>query len=311
MYLFIINPVAGNGRAGKIYRRLKESQIYQQLHAVSYHTNYKGHAEELIEHLKTFYKKRDINAIVVIGGDGTIHEVLNGLKNWQVPVAFIPGGSGNDFSRGTGMMFSPEEILYSILNNQRTSEYWLGVYTPQQRKQRYFVNCIGVGFDALVAKRANRLFCKKWFNRLHAGSLVYLISLLYELLRYKPKKIIMEIDGESIGFERCFLLTVNNHPYFGGGMKINPSAKHHKDTFSVLVIDSISKWKVLALFCTVFTGKHLRFKEVHIFESKEIVVSSESPMPYQSDGETGTAQYVHVTKKTKSVKLLRNQIKSE
>ena len=111
MYIFIVNPTAGNGKAEKIYRRLKETDIFKKMNIVSYHTDYKGHAEELIEQLYTFYDKRTIEAIVVIGGDGTMHEVINGLKNWQVPISFIPGGSGNDFIRGISMSDSPEKIM--------------------------------------------------------------------------------------------------------------------------------------------------------------------------------------------------------
>jgi len=304
MYIFIVNPTAGNGKAEKIYRRLKETDIFKKMNIVSYHTDYKGHAEELIEQLYTFYDKRTIEAIVVIGGDGTMHEVINGLKNWQVPISFIPGGSGNDFIRGISMSDSPEKIMQALLKKERPVEYWIGEFTPQQRKRRFFVNCFGIGFDAQVSKRANQFYFKKWLHRLHLSSLIYLLSLLYELMRYKPIELTMEVDGEPIHFERVFLLTISNHPYFGGGMKINPLAHNNGQTLSILVIDSISKWKVLALLGTVFTGKHLQFKGVHTFEGREITLSSESPVPYQTDGETGTTQHVHVNKKGKPVHIV-------
>src|SRR5699024_11461172 len=106
---------------------------------------------------------------------------------------------------------------------------------------------------------------------------------LDEVVRYKSSELTMGVDGEPIHFERVVLLTINNHPYFGGGMNINPLAHNDGQTLSVLVIDSISKWKVLALLGTVFTGKHLQFKGVHTFEGREITLSSESPAPYETD----------------------------
>src|SRR5699024_4442580 len=97
------------------------------------------------------------------------------------------------------------------------------------------------------------------------------------------------------------------HPYFGGGMKINPLAHNNGQTLSILVIDSISKWKVLALLGTVFTGKHLQFKGVHTFEGREITMSSESPAPYQTYGEMRTNKQIHVNNRNKPIHILRHK----
>src|SRR5699024_2713720 len=140
-------------------------------------------------------------------------------------------------------------------------------------------------------------YFKKWLHRLHLSSFLYLLSLLYELVRYKPIELTMEVDGEPIHFELVFLLTMNNHHYFRGGMKINQLDHNNGQTLTNIVIDSISKWKVLALLGTVFTSKHHQFKGVHTFEGREITLSSESPAPYQTHGETGTTQHVHVNKR--------------
>src|SRR5699024_12629218 len=96
----------------------------------------------------------------------------------------------------------------------------------------------------------------------------------------------------------------------GGDMNINPLAHDNGHTLSILVIDSISKWQVLALLGTVFTGKHLQFKGVHSFEGREITVSSESPAPYQPDGQTGTTQHVHVNKRNNPVHTHRHKNES-
>src|SRR5699024_8267698 len=154
------------------------------------------------------------------------------------------------------------------------------------------------------SNRANQLYFKKCLHRLHLSSLLYLLSLLCEYGRCKPIDLTMEVDGEPIHCERVFLLTVHNHHYFGGESKIIPLAHTVGQTRSIRVIDCISKWKVLALVDTVFTGKHLQCKGVHTFEGREITLSSESPAPYQTDGETGTTQHVHVNKRNKPVHIL-------
>lgn len=95
----------------------------------------------------------------------------------------------------------------------------------------------------------------------------------------------VNIDGKSRTFENCFLLTVNNQPFLGGGMKINPFAKNNRHHLSLLVVDHISKWKVLFLFMTVFFGKHIHFKEVNVFHGQNILIELNAQALFQIDGE--------------------------
>lgn len=309
MYIIIINPVAGNGKAKKIHQRLQSNEQYKKMQPVCYYTQYKGHATELAENIRTIHEDTRIDAVIVIGGDGTVHEVVNGLRNEMIPITFIPGGSGNDFRRGALISDDTDELLMAILNNKRPAEYWLGVYELNKRKSKLFVNCIGFGFDAVVTKSANKSILKKLFNWLHIGSISYLLALLRVLLVFRPIPVTIDMDGESLYFERCFMLTVNNHPFFGGGMKINPLAENNSTELSIMVIDAISKWKVLALFGTVFFGAHIQFKEVHTYTAKEITVTSTMPMPYQVDGETGSTQYARLYKKKTPVKVIGSKLK--
>lgn len=284
MYVFIINPVAGNGRAKKIHSRLKKLAEYKKMAPICYFTKYKGHAEKIARQINS---DPSVKTIVVIGGDGTMHEVVNGIKNKEILLAFIPGGSGNDFARGASMSFSPKEVFKTINENKGNVDYWLGMYKTKDNDERNFINCIGFGFDAVVTKSANNSQFKRLFNKFRLGKIGYTIAIIHELLLYKPITIIVETDDLTKKYANCFLITINNHAYFGGGMKINPQAKNNQDDLSVLIIDSISKWKVLALFLTVFTGKHIHFKEVNIISTKQIKISAEKPIPFQTDGETG------------------------
>lgn len=301
MYIFIINPTAGSGKAKQIFNRLKSTETFYKLNSKSYVTAYPGHAEQLIGNLvhKLSY---EIKAIVIIGGDGTIHEVINGLGDRDIPIAYIPSGSGNDFARGAGLIDDPEKILIDLYENKQQIPYWLGHYHAKE-ESRFFVNCLGLGFDAAVAKRANRSRFKKICNKLHIGKLVYVMALVQELIAFKPVNMTLQVDREMHHFHRCLFISVNNHPYFGGGMKINPLAINNGDTLSILIIDSISKWKVLALFGTVFTGKHLKFKEVKVLKGKEIIISSEVPIMFQSDGETSTTNKVSISTRCKPIKV--------
>lgn len=293
MYLFIINPIAGNGRAKRIFLRIQKNESYKKLQTDHVYTKYKGHAEIIAKNLKV----TTVKLIIVIGGDGTIHEVLNGLQEKQIPISFIPGGSGNDFARGALIPTDPNEVINNIFMEKENASYWLGMYQDKGKEDRLFANCIGFGFDAVVANRANQSTFKKWFNYFRLGKLIYLFALIWSLFTYRPSKVTIKIDDITKTFEKCFLLTINNHAYFGGGMKINPNAHNNENNLSILVVDSISKWKVITLFATVFTGKHLHFKEVKTFQGKNMQVCTERLIPYQVDGETGTTRECIITKK--------------
>lgn len=300
MYVFIVNQVAGNGRAKKIHSKLTELADYKKMSPVCFYTKYKGHAEKIALQISS---DTSIKTIVVIGGDGTMHEVVNGLENRDISISFIPGGSGNDFARGASSPLNPNEVFKNIQENKRNVDYWLGVYNMKDKDNRKFINCIGFGFDAVVTKSANQSHYKRLFNTVRLGKLGYTIAIIRELLFYRPISIIVETDNLTKKYSNCFLITINNHAYFGGGMKINPLAQNNRDDFSVLIIDSISKWKVLALFLTVFTGKHIHFKEVKIISTKQIKISAEKPIPFQADGETGKTVSCFIKKAPLPIKI--------
>lgn len=286
MYIFIVNPAAGSGKAGKVYKNLQQHTFFQHLTKRCFVTSYQGHIEIIMQEVNQCCVTDEVRAILVLGGDGTMHEVLNHLDDPHIPVSFIPGGSGNDFARNFEQPCNVKDFLERLTEDQPADPYWPGRFCVAGQESRLFLNCIGFGFDAIVAQSANRSRWKKRWNKLKVGKLVYLFSLVRELLKYEPIAISVLVDGTAYTFPRCLFLTVNNQPYFGGGMKINPNASNNPDTFGIIVVDSISKWKVLALFLTVFFGKHLAFKEVRTFRGESITLESKSSIPFQSDGET-------------------------
>lgn len=303
MYIIIVNPISGNGRALRVYRDLMGNSEYNHLKFKTCYTEYKGHAEEITRQLMETIDIKEITSLIVLGGDGTFHEVMNGLTHKSVPVSFIACGSGNDFARGTNITRNTMKAMKQIYPNPNTLDYWTGKYKLNNQPPRTFVNSIGFGFDAVVAKSANESRVKKVLNRFKFGTINYVIALLKVIFSYKPMDVTLELDGETKRFTRCFLATIHNHPFIGGGMKINPEAKNNEAKFSILVIDSVSKLKVIFLFATVFTGYHTRFKEVSIFEARHVVVKSKRPIPYQADGEPDMTTYCEIEKETEAVTI--------
>lgn len=308
MYIFIVNTKAGNGRAKRIFSRLKKTELYGKMETAYYYTAYEGHAEKMV---RSFENKQDIDAIIVVGGDGTLHEVINGVDHHEIPIAFIPGGSGNDFARGIGLREKPLDILKSVAEGGADVSYYLGNYHLDGRTKRNFVNSMGFGFDALIAKKANYSFYKRILNFFNFGKLSYAIALIQILFTFKPMEIELKVNGRTERLKHCWMVTITNHPYYGGGMKINPTAKVQPNYFSVLVIHSISKWKVLALFITVFTGKHITFKEVEVFDATSLKITSRAKLDYQVDGQTDTCYTCELTKESKGISIMGTTVKEK
>lgn len=300
LYAVIVNPVAGNGKGKKVYEKIRKS-TYLQHKTVYYITQYKGHVEEIVTNIEKDHP--NIKVLFIVGGDGTVNEVINALSNKRIRIAYIPGGSGNDFSRGFKSLKKPDDIIRSALTEQKETTYWLCSYKTEETNVRKFINCIGFGFDAVVSHSASSLSFRNLLSKLRLDSLIYLFALLRELFFYKPLQITLTIDGEKRTFNRVLFLTINNQPYMGGGMKINPQAKNNDAKFSIIVVDSIPKWKVFLLFGTVFFGKHTLFKEVSILHAQEVMITATGQLPFQVDGEYGETKWATIKKENKPIRL--------
>lgn len=147
------------------------------------------------------------------------------------------------------------------------------------------MNNMGVGFDAVIAKEANESGVKRLLNRLSLGRLVYAYILIKKLITYRCVPIELIVDGRKYKFEAAWFVTISNQPYFGGGMKIAPSAMPADGLLDVTVVHRLSRWKLLLVFISVFWGKHTLFKEVQQFTGKSISIQSPFEILSHADGE--------------------------
>lgn len=293
LYAVIVNPVAGNKKAKKVFEKVRQSP-YLQDKTVFFVTQYKGHINKIMTTIEQEYP--GINLLFVIGGDGTINEVVNALSNKRTSIVYIPGGSGNDFARGYNSYKKIDCIIEEAITGERKTKYWPCSYDTEKVGTKKFINCLGVGFDAIVSHSASTLAWRNVLSKLRLDSLIYLFALLKELFFYKPLQVTLTIDGKERTFHQVLFLTINNQPYMGGGMKINPQAHNNDIDFSIIVVDSIPKWKVFLLFGTVFFGKHVLFREVELITGQCVTVSAETFIPYQVDGEYGETKQVTIKK---------------
>ncbi|WP_395534612.1 diacylglycerol/lipid kinase family protein [Neobacillus thermocopriae] len=310
---FIINPSAGNGRCLNIWQKIEQTLIQENIHFHAFFTEYRGHATKIASQIAVIHDHPKL--VIAVGGDGTLHEVLNGIKNHKnIKIGLIPGGSGNDFSREFQIPQDPLDALKVLLRlrKDRPAFIDIGKIMFQDGTEHYFINNMGAGFDALVAYKVNHSKVKSILNKLGFGRLVYVYFLLKELFLYKTNTIDLMIDGTKSTFKQTWFVTVSNQPYYGGGMKIAPDAAPDDGLLDITVVYQLSRLKLLLVFMTVFWGKHIHFKEVKTFRGKTIKIQSRSTMFVHGDGEFIGYTPLHVDIQCKGIQILtRRQPKEE
>ncbi|MBT2600702.1 hypothetical protein AQ616_03640 [Oceanobacillus sp. E9] len=304
MFIFIVNPTAGEGRAKYIFSQIQQMEQYRTLlEKKVYFTDYPTHAEIIVREILHEYNKK-LKGLFIVGGDGTMHEVINGLDNVNnhIPISFIPSGSGNDFAKGINLK---KHALKVDAFNQPI-DYWFCVYKTNNCIRK-MVNSLGFGFDAEITENANSARSKKYFNSLGIGKMVYLASLVKVLRTYKPKNMQVSIDGITRKLNNCWMVSIGNHPYYGGGLKILPHAKNNRNKMYGIIIHTIPKWKVLLLFISVIFGWHRYFKEVELFEADTVEVLSDKYICYQVDGQTDYTVNCKIKKDKNPISVIINK----
>ncbi len=242
----------------------------------------------------------EADAILLFGGDGTIHRHLGQLVRLGLPVLIVPAGSGNDFARALGLRSVRDSRAAWKLFCERTNnvrEIDLGVVSVDRTEEgasaphrRYFCCVAGIGLDAEVARRANRL--PRWL-RGHGG---YALSLAPAIFSFAPLpiKILTPAENGTMSGNQTWtarsdqptlLAAFANAPLYGGGMKIAPHAKMDDGLLDVCIVGGVSRVKLLSVFPTVYAGRHLKIREVEYFHAARVRVETEDPLDVYADGE--------------------------
>ncbi|HWO78730.1 MAG TPA: diacylglycerol kinase family protein [Bacillus sp. (in: firmicutes)] len=276
LYHFIVNKVSGNGRALKIWSKIEKSLQDKDVSYRVFFTEKPKHATLLVRELKV---QENVTAIVAVGGDGTVQEVINGLINTNIPLGIIPAGSGNDFSRGLYVPLKHDEALERILNGEPK------VIDIGLVNSTYFCTVAGIGFDGEVAQKTNASIYKKWLNYVRLGQISYIISALNVLLKYRPADISLMVDKKLYKIPKVWLIAVANFPFYGGGIAICPEAKNNDGLFDICIVQGMSKLEFLRVFPLAFKGNHTTSPFIKIIRGKEITIESPSPLMIHGDGE--------------------------
>jgi diacylglycerol kinase (ATP) len=272
----IFNPIANLGQAWSVASRLRP--IANELGGAEWTgTEYHTHATELSR--KAAEDGYDL--VVAMGGDGTMHEVLNGLM--QVPaerrpkMGVVPLGSGNDFAFACGVSPNPEEALQRALTGT-SIPIDIGSVTDNHGHQEYWANAIGIGFDTIVTLNSRKI-------RLIKGFGAYFISVVQAILfQYEPFKLDMKLDGQE--WSRSFvLLVLMNGKREGGGFHVTPDAKPDDGVLDLLGVDRVSRLRMLRILPEIMKGTQSSLPDCSLRQFKNIEIESDRPLYIHADGE--------------------------
>lgn len=277
----ILNPIADMGRAWKTANDLRP--IAQEFSGeLSWSgTVYPTHAIELAKQAA----EEGYDLVVAMGGDGTVHEVMNGLM--QVPaekrpvLAVVPIGSGNDFAYSIGITKKSAQALAHALKAETIQPVDIGLLTDEHGRKEYVDNTLGIGFDAVVTIRSHKLPIVK-------GFLMYLTAVIQTIiLNHHPMQMKVETDAETWE-DKVIMLTLCNGPREGGGFMLSPDSKNNDGSMEYVAVTKVSRATMFRLVPEFMSGTHMRFKQVRMGKFKKLTLTSDLPLYIHADGEIFT-----------------------
>lgn len=277
--LIVLNPTTNHGRSVKIASDLRP--LATQHKAEWRSTEYPGHAIEIARSVGDL----GYDMVIAAGGDGTVHEVINGLMQIapeKRPIlGIIPLGSGNDFAHILDLPTEATQAFIACFNGQPHALDLASVKSDDGRLE-YFNNTIGIGFDAAVNTRTRKI-------KLIHGFLMYLVATLQTIFfNFKPMDLQVETD-EGCWNEPVIMLTLGNGPREGGGFNVTPDAKTNDGILNYAAIRKISRLMMLRLLPEVMNGTHTRFKQVRMGTCRSMSITSKQPLYAHCDGEIFTS----------------------
>lgn len=271
----LVNPASGRRRAAVIAVRLKEA-----LRAAGARVHvYTGRSAADSRRLARLAAADRPDALVAVGGDGLVHQALQGVVGTGVPLAVVPAGSGNDVARAFGVpRGSARKVAEAILAG-RTRPSDAVRLTMADGSQRYYMSVLACGFDARVNERFNNF-------RFGIGRAGYLVGLVAELRSFQPIDFEIDIDDRRIA-EPGMLVAVGNTSAYGGGMHVCAGAVPDDGLLDVVFVKEAPLGRFLRMFPKVFNGSHLDLDEVVFERGRTVTIRGDAGTAYADGERTG------------------------
>lgn len=216
--------------------------------------------------------------LVVIGGDGTVNEVVNGAVSSGAEIAVLPSGTGEDFGRTHGIPSDFDGAVRVALDG-RTRTIDLGRVEPESGSSRYFANVGSVGMSGAVARRANAM------TKRFGGRATFFYALTREFLAWQNTRVVVELEDGTRREGRMHDVIVANGHWHGGGMRLAPDAEQDDGLFDVVLIGDVNKLDFLTTAPKLYSGHYLSHPKVELLRSSSVSISADEPLPLEVDGE--------------------------
>ena len=277
--VFLVNPASANGSTGRRWPEIARHAAAAGLEGDTRFSERPGHLSELARDAAV----GGADLLVVVGGDGSVHEVANGLVGLDPhpDVAVVPRGTGWDFVRTFGIPRKVDDAIRVALEGDvRTIDLGRVSYHAWEGSEgtAVFANVASAGMSGAIAKRANET------TKALGGKLSYLWAIFAVFSGWQASEIELSVDGERRS-GRMFDVVVANGRYFGGGLEICPEAKPDDALLDVLTIGDVTKRDLVQTVPKIYRGTHLPHPKAELLRGSVVTVESDTPLPIELDGE--------------------------
>jgi YegS/Rv2252/BmrU family lipid kinase len=273
---FLVNPASANGSTAKRWPKLRARARELGLSGEEYLSERPGHLTELAREAASAHE-----LLVVVGGDGTLNEVANGVAELDAELAVLPSGTAQDFGRTHGIPSDFDDAV-RVARDGAAQPVDLGRVEPRDHSGnevvRLFVNVGSAGMSGAVARRANSM------SKALGGRTTFFVALVREFATWKNTEVTVSLDDtERRG--RMHDVIVANGRWHGGGMKLAPEASADDGLFDVVLIGDVTKLDFVTTAPKLYSGRYVTHQRVEVLRSATVVVDGDEPLPLELDGE--------------------------
>ena len=297
MYHIIINPSSKSGKGIQLWKKLEPVFVERDIKYRMIYSEYPGHIIKIVTKLTDPVEGYGHINLIVVGGDGTMNEVLQGIMDFSsISIGYIPTGSSNDFARALNYPKDPLKQLDNILNCTSPSYIDVGQLTyldavddkgnPVTITRRFDVSC-GIGFDAAVCEEAMHTDgAKGLLNKIGAGKLTYITIAMKHLLADTGVNLTYTLDGNApVKLDRFLFVAIMQNKFEGGGFKFCPDADPTDGLLDLCIISIDNKFKIVSEFPFAYAGKHTMFKGIECKRASKIRIKTSGELWVHTDGE--------------------------